>query len=187
VSKGPPRHKNEKKQRKDVKEMADFQDGTTTKTAFRNLTNPIEDATTFNAIVQAVIVSNPFGCVSYMSAGETHAGVEKTREAYTAKIVYQDNDAKVVGTISDRYPSLAGFNAGVSALLATAALNTAHGGIPARDSDSEIYSATLKCHDPNGEIYTLHFSRDRLVISSYSDEAIRTKIETWADTETALA
>ncbi len=167
--------------------MADFQDGTTTKTAFRNLANPIEDATTFNAIVQAVIVSNPFGCVSYMSAGVTHAGVEKTREAYTAKIVFQDNDAKVVGLVTDRYASLAGFNAGISTLLTTPALNAAHGGAPSRDTDSETYSATLKCHDPNGEIYTLHFSRDRIIISSYEDDAIRTRIETWADTETALA
>ena len=46
---------------------------------------------------------------------------------------------------------------------------------------------TLKCHDPNGELYYLHFSRDRLIIASYTDDAIRTKIETWADTETALA
>ena len=102
VSKGPPRQQKKERTRKDVKKMADFQDGTTTKTAFRNLTEPIADPTTFNAIVQAVIVSNPFGCVSYMSAGETHAGVEKTKEAYTAKIVYQDTDAKVVGNISDR-------------------------------------------------------------------------------------
>jgi hypothetical protein len=167
--------------------MADFQDGTTTKTAYRNLAEPIADATTFNAIVQAVIVSNPFGCVSYISAGETHAGVEKTKEAYTAKIVYQDTDAKIVGYITDRYTSIAGFNAGIDALLATATLNTAHGGSPARDSDSETYSATLKCHDPNGELYYLHFSRDRIIISSYEDDAIRTKIETWADTETALA
>jgi hypothetical protein len=167
--------------------MADFQNGTTTKTAFRNLTNPIADATTFNAIVQAVIVSNPFGCVSYISAGETHQPVEKTREAYSAKIVYQDTDAKVVGYITDRYTSIAGFNAGVAVLLATASLNTAHGGTPARDTDSETYSATLKCHDPNGELYYLHFSRDRIIIASYTDEAIRTKVETWADTETALA
>ena len=167
--------------------MADFQDGTTTKTAYRNLAIPIEDATTFNAIVQAVVVSNPFGCVSYISAGETHQGVEKTKENYTAKIQYQDTEAKVVGYITDRYTSLAGFNAGVAALLATGSLNTAHGGVPARDSENETYSATLKCHDPNGEIYTLHFSRTRIIIASYTDEAIRAKVETWADTETALA
>jgi len=167
--------------------MADFQNGTTTKTAFRNLTNPIADPATFNAIVQAVIVSNPLGCVSYISAGETHPGVEKTKEAYTAKIVYQNEDAKVVGAISDRYTSLAGFNAGVAVILAAGTLSTAHGGTVARDTDTETYSATLKCHDPNGELYYLHFSRERIIIASYTDEAIRTKVETWADTETALA
>jgi hypothetical protein len=36
-------------------------------------------------------------------------------------------------------------------------------------------------------VYSFHFSRDRIIIASYTDEAIRTKIETWADTETALA
>ncbi|HVP97049.1 hypothetical protein [Methanoregula sp.] len=167
--------------------MADFQNGTTTKTAFRNLTNPIEDATTFNAIVQAVVVSNPFGCVSYISGGVTHPGVEKTREAYTAKILYQDNEAKVVGYLTDRYSSLTDFTAGTAALLAAGSVTAAHGGIPARDFDKETYSATLKCHDPNGEIYLLHFNRNRIIISSYTDEAIRERIETWADTETALA
>jgi len=182
-----PRDKRKEREKKGVRKMADFQNGTTTKTAFRNLTEPIADATTFNAIVQAVVVSNPFGCVSYMSAGETHPGVEKTREAYTAKIQYQDNDAKVVGYITDRYTSLAGFNTGAAAILAAGNLNTAHGGIPARDFENETYSATLKCHDPNGEVYSLHFSRKRIIIASYSDESIRAKVETWADTETALA
>jgi len=167
--------------------MADFEDGTTTKTATRKLSNPIADATTFNAIVQAVVVSNPFGCVSYMSGGATHAPVEKTRESYTAKIVYQDEDAKVVGLMTDRYNSLAGFNAGIAAVLAAGAVTTAHAGSPARDTDRETYSATLKCHDPNGEIYTVTLSRDRVTIASFSSDAIRTKIETWADTETALA
>ena len=167
--------------------MADFQSGTTTKTAFRNLATPIADATMFNAIVQAVIVSNPFGCVFYMSAGETHQPVEKTKEAYIAKIVYQDTDANVVGYVTDRYTSLAGFNAGAAALLAAGPLTTAHGGTPSRDYDKETYSATLKCHDPNGEVYSIHFSRDRIIIASYAGDAIRVKVETWADTETALA
>jgi hypothetical protein len=167
--------------------MADFENGTTTKTATRRLSSPIADATAFNAIVQGVVVSNPFGCVSYMSGGATHAPVEKTRESYTAKIVYQDEDANVVGTLSDRYSTLAGFNAGIAAIMAAGTLTTAHAGTPARDTDRETYSATLKCHDPNGEIYTVGFSRDRITIASYSDDAIRTKIETWADTETALA
>ena len=167
--------------------MTDFQDGTTTKTAFRNLATPIEDAATFNAIVQAVIVSNPFGCVSYMSGGVTHAGVEKTREAYTAKIQYQDNEGNVVGYLTDRYASYAAYTAGAAALLAATPVTAAHGGIPARDFEKETFSATLKCHDANGEVYNVHISRDKIIISSYTAESIRDRIETWADTETALA
>ncbi|MFA5331340.1 MAG: hypothetical protein WC342_03075 [Methanoregula sp.] len=166
--------------------MADFQDGTTTKTAYRRLSEPIADVTTFNAIVQGVIVTNPFGCISYVSAGATHQPVEKIREAYTAKIVYQDTDAKAVGYLTDRFPTVAGYNDGATTLMAAAALNTAHGGSPVRDYDKETFSATLRCHDPNGEIYLVHINRDRIVLSSYSDEAIRDKVETWADTEPAL-
>jgi hypothetical protein len=33
----------------------------------------------------------------------------------------------------------------------------------------------------------LNFSRDRVTLTSYSDEAIRTSVETWADTVPALA
>ena len=167
--------------------MADFEPGTTTKTAIRRLASPISDATTFNAIVQSVIVSNPFGCVSYMSGGATHPAVEKTRESYTAKIVFEDTEAKVVGYLTDRYNDLDRFNAGIAVILGSGTLTTAHGGTPVRDTEKETYTATLKCHDPNGEIYTVNFSRSRVTIGSYSDEAIRTKVETWADTETALA
>jgi len=58
---------------------------------------------------------------------------------------------------------------------------------PARDSDTETYSATLKCHDPNGEIYQITLSRDKVNLTSYEDDAIRTKVETWADTVPELA
>ena len=167
--------------------MADFQDGTTTKTAFRNLTEPIADPTTFNAIVQAVIVSNPFGCVSYMSAGETHAARGEDKRGLYREDRVPGHRRQSRREHLHRYVSLAGFNAGIAAILAAGSLNTAHGGTPGRDSDSETYSVTLKCHDPNGELYYLHFSRDPLIIASYTDDAIRTKIETWADTETALA
>ena len=168
--------------------MADFVPDTNVKSAVRRLANPIADATVFNAIVQAVVVSNPFGCAGYISAGVTHQPVEKTKETYTAKIVYQDpSSAKIVGTLADRYNTLAGFNAGVAAILANTGITAAHGGQPARDYEGELYAATLRCHDPNGEIYYVNLSRDRVTISSYTDDAIRTKVESWADTETALA
>ena len=130
--------------------MADFLQSTVTKSAIRELAEPIADVATFNSIVQLVITDNPFACVAYMTAGENHNPVEKTKEAYTVRIFYQDSDAKTVGTVSDRYNSIAGFNAGAASLLANTALATAHGGTGIHDTDNELYSATLKCHDPNG-------------------------------------
>jgi hypothetical protein len=167
--------------------MADFVQKTTVKTAVRVLANPIEDVAAFNTIVQSVLTGNPFACVAYMTAGVTHDPVEKTKENYTVKIIYQDSDAKTVGNDSGRFNTIAGFNAGATALLASAALTTAHTGTPVRDLDNETYSATVKCHDPNGELYMVTFSRESVSLTSYSDDSIRTKVETWADTVSALA
>jgi hypothetical protein len=122
-----------------------------------------------------------------MTAGENHPAVEKTKEAYTAKIVYQDNDALTVGTATHRFNSLAGFTIGATALVNAAAISSAHGGTAAHDTDGDTYSVNVKCHDPNGEIYSLVFSRDQISLSSYESEDIRTKVETWADSVPALA
>jgi hypothetical protein len=167
--------------------MADFVQKTTVKSAVRKLATPIADAAAFNTIVQSVITDNPFACTSYESAGVSHAPVEKTKEAYVVKIVYQDTEGKTTGTDSSKFNSLAGFSAGAAALLADTDLATAHGGTAARDTAAETYSATLKCHDANGEIYMVTFGREQVSLTSYSDDAIRTKVETWADTVAALA
>jgi len=167
--------------------MGDFVQHTDVKSADRALANPIENIASFDALVQSVVSTNPFACVSYISAGVTHAPVEKTKESYVVKIVYQDSDAKVVGNNSDKFNTVAGFSAGAAALLADTALAAAHGGTAARDSDTETYSATIKCHDPNGELYDLTFTRSKVSLTSYEDEAIRAKVEAWADTVPALA
>ena len=151
------------------------------------LQNPLRMSRRAGTIVQSVIDDNPFECVSYMTGGVTHDPVEKTREAYTAKLVYQDTEAKTVGTGSHKFDTLAKFNAGVTAVLAAAAVSTAHGGTVVHDLGKDTFSATLKCHDVNGELYMVNFSRDRVTITSYSDDAIRTNVETWADTVPALA
>ena len=85
------------------------------------------------------------------------------------------------------HDSIAGFNAGVTAMLANTANNTAHAGTPVHDLESDTFSATLKCHDPSGEMYFVNISRGQVVISSYEDDSIRTRIETWADGVPALA
>ena len=167
--------------------MADFVQSNVTKSAVRELADPIADVAAFNTIVQSVITTNPFACVSYMTAGETHDPVEKTREGYTAKMVYEDVEAKTVGTGSHKFNTIAGFNAGVTALLAATAVTTAHTGTALHDAENDTFSATIRCHDANGELYMLNFSRDRVSLTSYSDEAIRESVETWADTVAALA
>ena len=167
--------------------MADYVQRTNIQSAVRKLAEPITDVAAFNMIVQTVITSNPFGCVSYMSSGTNHQPVEKSRETYTGKFVYQDGDAKSIGSNSESYNSIAGYAAGIAAVLANTANNTAHGGSPVHDVAADTYSATLKCHDPNGELYFVTFSRDQVSISSYEDDAIRTVIETWSDGVPALA
>ena len=167
--------------------MADYVQKTNIKSASRKLSEPIADIDAFNTIVQSIITGNPFGCISYMSGGTNHPPVEKSKENYTAKFVYQDNDAKGVGTGSESYNSIAGFKAGIAEIIADTANITAHGGTPVHAAQNDTFSATLKCHDPNGEIYFVSLSRGQVTISSYEDDAIRTKIETWSDGVTALA
>lgn len=167
--------------------MADFVQKTTVKSAVRKLATPITDVSAFGTLIQNVITNNPFNCTSYESAGVTHQPVEKSKESYVAKIVYQDTDAKTIGTDSSKFNTVAGFNAGATALMNNTALAAAHGGTGFRDLANETYSASLKCHDANGEIYMVTFNRDSVSITSYSDDAIRTKVETWADTVAALA
>ena len=167
--------------------MSDFVQNTNVKSAVRKLADPIANVAAFNTIVQSVITDNPFACVAYMTAGQNHLPVEMTKENYTARIIYQDPDAKTAGTDAARYNTIAGFNAGISATLAATGISTAHGGNPIHDEDADTYSATLKCHDPNGELYMVTFSRDQVTITSYSDDAIRTRVETWADSVAALA
>jgi hypothetical protein len=77
--------------------MADFVQNSQTKSAIRELTTPIASVSAFNLIIQSVITDNPFACVSYMTTGETHDPVEKTRESYTAKLVYEDVETVTVG------------------------------------------------------------------------------------------
>jgi len=167
--------------------MADFVQTINTKTAVRELTAPIADVNTFNTVVQAVLDDNPFGCTSYIQNDVQQDPVMKSREAYSARVVYQDDEASTVGYVTARAPSIAGFNASITEVLANEALTTAMGGDPVRDAERDSYAVTLKCHDASGEIYYVAFSRDRVTVSSYSDDAIRTAVETWADTVAALA
>lgn len=166
--------------------MADFTTSNTTKSAVRKLAAPLADVTAFDNLVQGVITSNPFQCVAYNAQGVNHSPVERSKQGYTARIIYQDSDAKTVAVITARASTIAGFTSVANRLLADTEIATALGGTPSRDLANEKYAAALKCHDANGELYFVNFSRDQVTLTSFSDEAIRSKVETWADTVPAL-
>jgi hypothetical protein len=66
-------------------------------------------------------------------------------------------------------------------VIANAVNRAAHGGTPYHNSAADNFTTTLKCHDPSGELYYVNFSRQQMTISSYEDDSIRTRVETWAD------
>ena len=168
--------------RKEEKNMAaDFVPNGIVKSAVRRLTNPLTDADSLDAIVQSIILNNPFGCVSYMNAGANHPPVEKIKETYTAKFAYLDGDGKRRGTTSESYDTLTGYTAGIAAVQSHAANITAHGGAVARNQEADTFSVSLKCHAPNAELYFVNFSRNQVTITSYTEDSILSVIETWAD------
>ena len=156
------------------------------KVMIRELANPISDEVEFSLIIRSVITNNPFVCTAYMADGQNHTPVEKVKELYIARIEYVDANGTYVGSNEDTYYSFDGFNAGIEAIMANNRLSIAHGGIAMHDSDHDTYYATLQCHDPNGEIYFVTLSRDEIVLAAYSDEAIRTKVEKWANSVPSL-
>lgn len=162
--------------------MADFTPNTITKSAVRNLAAPLADVTAFDNIVSGIITNNPFGCVTYNAAGVNHPPVERSRQSYTARVIYQDAEADQVGLITIQAGSIAAYTAVANAIVANAAIAAAIGGTPLRDLENEKFSSTLKCHDPNGELYYVDFTRSRVRLSSYTDDAIQARVETWADT-----
>jgi hypothetical protein len=167
--------------------MADFVQTSQTKTAQRSFATPIPDIAVFDGLVQEIVTTNPFGCTAYEVAGVPQPPVARNREAYGVRVMYADGSARTVGTAQARAQTVAGFNAAATALLGNAALTAAMGGTPVRDTENETYSCSIRCHDPNGEVYAVTLSRDRMRVSSYSDDAILARVETWADGKPALA
>jgi hypothetical protein len=131
--------------------------------------------------------TNPWGCTSYQAAGKTLPAVAKTRESYSGRIVFENDEAKTVGQISVKAPTSAAFNTNVSTIVANATLSTAMGGTSSHDSSEDKFSCTLRCHDSNGELYIVTLSRDKLRLSSFEADTIRTSLDFWADTLPALA
>ena len=167
--------------------MANFVQSGVVKTAVRELAAPIADVAAFAEVVDDVVTNNPFGCTAYQVGTENHAAVERVREAYTGRVVYENGEAETVGQVTVRCPTVAAYTANVATVLGNAALATAMGGTAAHATDDDSFSAALRCHAASGEVFTLALSRNRVTLSSYEDDAIRSTVENWADAVPTLA
>jgi hypothetical protein len=167
--------------------MGDFVSRSVVKSAVRTLATPLADLTAFNAVVNDITANNPFGCTPYESGGVAHAAVEKTRESYTARFAYENTEAVAIGTTTVRCPTAAAYNGVVTAVPAATAINTAIGETAVHVPNDDTFSATIRCHDANGELYNVAISRTAVTVSGYEADAILAAVETWADGLPALA
>ena len=158
-----------------------------TRSATHRLKTPVTDIGAFDALVHSVIMQNPLGCTAWRSARENHPPVEIVREMYTAKFAYLDKGGKQIGTGLDRYNSVEGYETGIASVISNMANIASHRGKVKHLKEADLFSVLLKCHDPGGEQYFVSIARDRVTVASYSDEAIKKKVETWADSVPALA
>ena len=167
--------------------MAHFNQRPGTKSAFPTLKKPIPDAAAFDAIVRSLVLNNPLGCTSYRTRRNVHKPVEKVRERYTAKFVYEDQDKKQTGNGQETYNSFEGYQYGISAVITNMANIAAHSGKVRHIPDADLFSVILKCHDPDGEMYFLSLARDRITVSSYTNDEIRRRVERWTYSAPVLA
>jgi hypothetical protein len=152
------------------------------KSAYHRLKHPIADIGTFDRIIQTLILGNPLGCTSYRSARKNHPPTEKVREMYTAKFVYLNDKKKRIGAALDQYDSVGGYQTGIAAVISNVANNLSHRGTVQHLPDDDLFSVTIRCCDPGGEVYALSLARNRITVSSYTDDAIRKKVAAWVDT-----
>jgi hypothetical protein len=166
--------------------MPDFKPKPGTKSAYRFLKSPIADITAFDGIVNSLVLKNPLGCTSYHTARKHYPPIQKVREMYTAKFVYLDTKGKRIGTGHDMYDSVEGYLTGIAAVISNMANVASHRGKVKHLPEADLFSVMLNCHDPEGELYFLSLARDRVTLSSYSDDRIRKRVERWTDTVPAL-
>jgi hypothetical protein len=166
--------------------MPDFRTRPGTRSALRRLEKPIADITVFNDIVQSLIHMNPLGCTSYYARQRHHPPIESVREMYTAKFEYRNGTQKRIGTSIEMYDSVEGYETGIAAVISNMANIVSHRGKARHLKTADLFSVMLRCHDPSGEIYFLSIARDRITISSYTDDAIRKQVEIWTDSVPAL-
>jgi hypothetical protein len=166
--------------------MPDFRPHAGTTTTMYRLKKPIHDITQFTAILRSLEYDNPLGCVRYAVRRRGYPPVRRVREMYTAKFEYRNERGKRIGTTIEMYDSAEGYETGIAAVISNMANSASHRGKPRHLPEKDLFSVMLQCHDPHGELYYLSIARDRITLSSYTDNTIKKRIEEWADTVPAL-
>jgi hypothetical protein len=166
--------------------MAVFREKTGTRSAVLYPKTPFPDIRAFSTFVRDIILKNPFGCTSYMTDRKNHPPVEKIREMYTAKFVYLDTGRVQVGSGSEIYHTLDGYEDGIAAVVSNTANALAHGGKAKHIPDADLFSVTLQCHDPDDTLWFLSVARDRVTISAYKDDEVKKRVGAWAKTVPTL-
>jgi hypothetical protein len=167
--------------------MTQFRQKPGTRSIVHRLKQPLPDVTAFDAVVRSLVLKNPLGCTSYRSAKKHHPPVETIRETYTAKFSYRDEKGKRIGSSSETYNSLEGYLTGIAAVISNMANIASHCGKVKHLPEADLFSVTLDCRDPGGELYFLSIARNRITLFSYGDDEIRKKVEQWTDGVPALA
>ena len=164
--------------------VANFTQTQNVKTAERNNTAPIVDVTTFGSIVSDLVTSKP---------GADSA--EIASEYYTVKFFIYDVELNKLGEITMKVPSAAAYTQAVTEVITNGALNAvatacAEGATVERNQSDDVFSARVKLSqtEENGdEIFYVSLGREVTRLTSYEADAILAAVETWADTQTALA
>jgi hypothetical protein len=141
------------------KSMADFINTIISKSAVRELRYPIASLAAFDSIISAVVTTNPWNCVPYQLRGEAQPGVGISKEYYIGKVLYQDGMGKVIGTITVKAPTQAGFTASLNAVEGNAELEGMIGGSAVRDTTTDKFSCTLRCNAASGDLYYVTFEQ----------------------------
>ena len=163
---------------------ANFTQTQNVKTAERNNTAPIVDVTTFGGVVSDLVTNKP---------GADSA--EIASEYYTAKFVIYDVELNKLGEVTVKAPSAAAYTQAITEVITNGALGAvatacAEGATVERNQSDDVFSARVKLSqtEENGdEIFYVSLGREVTRLTSYEADAIMTAVETWADTQTALA
>ncbi|WP_321506212.1 hypothetical protein [uncultured Methanoregula sp.] len=166
--------------------MAHFNQRPGSKSAVRILTEPFPDLAAFSTLVRMLVLRNPLGCTSYRSAKKYHPPVGIVREMYTAKFIYTNVKGKRIGSTSEIYDSVEGYETGIAAVISNMANIASHRGKAKHIQDADLFSVILKCHDPSGELFFISLARNRVTVSSYTRNEIRKRVEQWAESVPAL-